>query len=109
MSQALAKLQCEPCQGGVPALTPEQIKPLLAQLSGWEVVNDHHLSKTYAFKNFVQGLLFTNKIGEIAEQQQHHPDIHLAYDAVTITIWTHKIDGLTHSDFVLAAKCDAVV
>ena len=71
---------------------------------GWQVVNEHHLEKEYEFKNFREALEFTNRVGELAEEQGHHPDIYLAWGKVKLTIWTHKIDGLTESDFVFAAK-----
>ena len=106
----LASRQCVPCRGGVPPLTPEEANPLLEQLgNGWEVIENHHLAKSYDFPDFMQALAFTNRVGEMAEQQGHHPDIHLAWGRVGITVWTHKIDGLTESDFVFAAKCDAVL
>ena len=73
---------------------------------GWQVVEEHHLEKEFRFRNFAEALAFTNKIGAIAEEQGHHPDIDLAWGKVCVTIWTHKIDGLTRSDFVLAAKID---
>jgi 4a-hydroxytetrahydrobiopterin dehydratase len=80
---------------------------LHAQLEGgWRVVDEHHLEKTYAFPDFAQALAFTNRVGEIAETEGHHPDIHLAWGKTVLTIWTHKIDGLTESDFILAAKVD---
>lgn len=104
----LASQKCVPCKGGVPALKGADLRPLLAQLDGWEVVNEHHLEKTYRFADFVSALAFTNRLGALAEEQGHHPDIHLAWGKVRVTIWTHKIDGLTQSDFVLAAKCDAL-
>jgi 4a-hydroxytetrahydrobiopterin dehydratase len=104
----LANKQCEPCRGGVPPLNPEQTKTLLDELrGGWKIVDNHHLDKTYIFDDFKQALDFTNKVGEIAEAQGHHPDIHLAWGQVRLNIWTHKIDGLTESDFILAAKADA--
>jgi 4a-hydroxytetrahydrobiopterin dehydratase len=102
----LAARQCVPCQGGVPPLTRDQIGPLLEQLSGWEVVNGHHLSKSYTFPNFIGALTFVNKVGALAEQEAHHPDIYLAWGKARIDIWTHKINGLTESDFILAAKID---
>lgn len=105
MSELSAK-QCVPCQGGVPALTGDEIKPLLGQLDGWEVVNDHHLVKNHTFPDFAQALAFVNRVGDLAEQQGHHPDIYLAWGKVRVEIWTHKIDGLTESDFILAAKID---
>ncbi len=97
---------CVPCKGGVPALEGDQITPLLSQIAGWQVVNEHHLSKAYAFPDFVTALAFVNRIGELAEQQGHHPDIQLTWGKVGIEIWTHKIDGLTESDFIMAAKID---
>lgn len=72
-------------------------------------MRDHHLTKTFTFKNFREALAFTNEVGRIAEQQKHHPDIYLSWGRVRLDIWTHKIDGLTESDFVLAAKCDAAL
>ena len=102
----LADRQCVPCKGGVPPLTGEQIAPLLAHLDGWNVVEKHHLEKRYKLKNFVQALDLVNRIGAIAEEQNHHPDIFLAWGRVDVKIWTHKINGLTESDFVFAAKCD---
>lgn len=103
---SLADKQCVPCKGGVPPLTPADITPLLAQLDGWSVVDNHHLEKTYILKDFVQALALVNRIGAIAEAQNHHPDIFLAWGRVGVKIWTHKINGLTESDFVFAAKCD---
>ncbi len=102
----LASKACVPCQGGVPALTGDQIKPLLEQLDGWEVVNEHHLTKGYTFPDFKQALAFVNKVGDVAERESHHPDIRFTWGTARIDIWTHKIDGLTESDFVLAAKID---
>ena len=102
----LASAHCEPCRGGGPPLAAEQIAPLQAQLTGWEVVGDHHLTKTYVFPDFAMGLDFVNRVGAIAEAEGHHPDLLLAWGKVRVDIWTHKVDGLTRSDFVLAAKCD---
>jgi 4a-hydroxytetrahydrobiopterin dehydratase len=91
----------------MPPLTAEEIQPLLAQLDGWTVIDTHHLEKQYKLKNFAEALELVNRIGAIAEQQNHHPDIFLAWGTVGVTIWTHKINGLTESDFIFAAKCDA--
>jgi 4a-hydroxytetrahydrobiopterin dehydratase len=102
----LAERQCVPCRGGVPPLAGEEVRKLVEQLDGWQVVSDHHLQKTYSFKNFREALDFVNRIGELAEEQGHHPDICFGWGEAEITIWTHKIDGLTESDFVLAAKID---
>ena len=80
---------------------------LLRKLANdWRVVDGHHLEKDYKFKNFVEALDFTNRVGAIAEAQGHHPDILLSWGRVEVTLWTHKIDGLTESDFIMAAKID---
>ena len=102
----LAERECVPCRGGVPPLKGEEIKELSAQLAEWQIINEHHLQKTYAFKDFRESLNFINHVGELAEEQGHHPDICFGWGKADITIWTHKIDGLTESDFVLAAKID---
>ncbi|RPI28727.1 MAG: 4a-hydroxytetrahydrobiopterin dehydratase [Acidobacteria bacterium] len=104
----LAEKSCVPCRGGVPPLTPEQIQPLAAQVNNWDVVGNHHIQKRFKFPDFVAALDFVNQIGDIAEREDHHPDIELSWGKVMMTIWTHKIDGLTESDFVLAAKIDEV-
>jgi 4a-hydroxytetrahydrobiopterin dehydratase len=104
----LAERTCVPCRGGVPPLTPEQVAALLTQVEGWKVVENHHLAKRYGLKNFAEALALVNRIGAIAEEQGHHPDLALAWGRVEVEIWTHKIDGLTESDFILAAKCDQV-
>ena len=102
----LAEKSCIPCRGGVPPLTGEQIQPLAAQVNNWNVANNHHLEKEFKFPDFKTALDFVNKAGAIAEEQGHHPDIYLAWGKVRVKIWTHKIDGLTESDFILAAKID---
>ena len=102
----LAAKDCVPCRGGVPPLRGNEIQDLLRQLSGWEVVNEHHLRKEYTFRNFRESLDLVNRVGQLAEEQGHHPDICFGWGKAEITIWTHKIDGLTESDFVLAAKID---
>jgi 4a-hydroxytetrahydrobiopterin dehydratase len=102
----LSARECVPCRGGVPPLEGEEIRKLLKELDGWEVVNEHHLKKRYKFGDFRESLAFVNRVGELAEQQGHHPDICFGWGQAEITIWTHKIDGLTESDFILAAKID---
>ena len=103
----LAEKQCVPCKGGVPPLAGEPLRALARELGGgWRVVDDHHLEKEFRFPDFRQALDFTNRVGELAEEQNHHPDLHLAWGRVRVVIWTHKIDGLTESDFVFAAKAD---
>lgn len=107
MEKSLASKHCVPCSGGVPRLTGEEIAPLLGQLDGWEVVEEHHLSKEYKFPNFADALAFVNRVGAIAEQEGHHPDIAFGWAYANIKIYTHAIDGLTESDFILAARIDA--
>ncbi len=103
----LAAKDCVPCKGGVPPLRGEELLRLQAELGhGWQVVDEHHLEKEYRFKNFREALSFTNRVGEVAEAQGHHPDLYLAWGRVRVTLWTHKIDGLTESDFVFAAKTE---
>ena len=110
MARDLASMECVPCRGGVPPLTKTEIAPYLSDLGNdWRVVDDHHLEKTYRFANFRQALDFTNRVGELAEEIGHHPDIELAWGRVRLTIWTHKIDGLNEADFVFAAKADRVL
>lgn len=105
----LAKMECVPCKGGVPPMTPAQASEWLARLGGgWEVVGDHHLRKVYRFPDFRLALAFTNRIGELAEAVGHHPDLELAWGRVGVTIWTHEIGGLSETDFVFAAKVDAL-
>lgn len=107
-TEDLAAQQCVPCRGGVPALAGAELEALLARLgpNGWVAAGGHHLVKTFPFPDFAQALAFVNRVGELAEEQGHHPDLHLAWGKVRVEIWTHKIDGLTESDFVLAAKID---
>ena len=102
----LSAKECVPCRGGVPPLQGEEIAKLLPELNGWEVVAGHHLKKKYGFSNFRESLVFVNRVGELAEEQGHHPDICFGWGSAEISIWTHKIDGLTESDFILAAKID---
>jgi 4a-hydroxytetrahydrobiopterin dehydratase len=109
MSNELAQKTCVPCRGGVPPLTETEANGLLRQVSGWSAIETHHLEKEFTFPDFVQALAATNRIGALAEEQGHHPDLYLAWGKVRVTIWTHKIDGLTESDFILAAKIDEVV
>ena len=103
----LAKKTCIPCRGGVPPVKGTQLADLQEKLKNdWKIINEHHLEKEYSFKNFKEALDFTIKVGELAENQDHHPDIFLTWGKVKVTIWTHKIDGLTESDFIFAAKAD---
>ncbi len=107
-TMSLARKECVPCKGGVPPLKGDELNRLSEQVEGWDVIEEHHLSKTYKFPNFVKALEFVNKVGSIAEQQGHHPNIFLTWGKARIETWTHKIDGLTESDFILAAKIDEI-
>lgn len=105
----LSKKRCIPCRGGIPPLKGESLKEMHSHLDkNWNIIDEHHLEREFIFKNFQEALAFTNKIGEIAEQEDHHPDILLSYGKVRVLLWTHKIDGLSESDFILAAKYDTI-
>ena len=110
MPSDLAQKQCVPCKGGVPPLGGKELKDLQKKLGGnWKVVDEHHLYKRYSFDDFQSALEFTTRLGAVAEEQGHHPEICLTWGRADVKIWTHKIDGLTESDFILAAKADAVL
>jgi len=102
----LADKNCVPCRGDVPALKGEQLHSLSHQLPNWKVINEHHITRTFTFPDFKQALDFVNRVGALGEEQGHHPDILLAWGKAEITLWTHKVDGLTESDFIMAAKID---
>ena len=105
MINALAGKECKPCSGETPKLQGDELARLTAELgSGWRVVDEHHLEKDYKFKNFSEALSFTNKVGQLAESVNHHPDIFLAWGRLKLTLWTHSIGGLSESDFIFAAK-----
>jgi 4a-hydroxytetrahydrobiopterin dehydratase len=105
----LANQDCVPCKGGVPPMSALEIQETLRQVPEWKAVDNHHLTRTFTFRDFKQALDFVNRAGAIAEQQGHHPDIFLAWGKAEITLWTHKVNGLTHSDFVMAAKIDQIL
>lgn len=106
----LASRDCVPCRGGVPPLESDEPRRLEEQLGKvWQVVDDHHLEKSFRFDNFRQALDFTNKLGELAETINHHPDICLGWGRVSVTLWTHKIGGLAEADFIWAAKADRLL
>ncbi|MBE0537036.1 MAG: 4a-hydroxytetrahydrobiopterin dehydratase [Phycisphaerae bacterium] len=103
----LAENQCIPCKGGIGPLKPSEIEPLKAQLHpDWHIVDGRHLERKFKFKDFKAALEFANKVGAIAEEQQHHPDIQVGWGKVVVTLCTHKIKGLHENDFILAAKVD---
>lgn len=113
----LAEKQCVPCRGGVPPLTRDELAPFLAQIdSEWTLQSGRdgkerdytYLTRTFRFDDFKDAMEFAKRVGQMAEEQQHHPDLHVAWGRVTVEIWTHKIQGLTESDAVFAAKCDAL-
>ena len=104
----LASKTCVPCKGGTPPLRGEGLDELRRQVPGWEVVEEHHLRRRFRFENFREALRFVNKVGDLAEEQGHHPDVAFGWGYAEITVWTHKIDGLTESDFVFAAKVDRI-
>lgn len=104
---SLADQKCIPCRGGVPPMEREPANAMLKELaSGWAINDAGHLERTYSFENFVDAMAFANKVGEIAEDEGHHPDLYVAWGKCGVEIWTHKISGLTESDFFLAAKAD---
>jgi 4a-hydroxytetrahydrobiopterin dehydratase len=106
MSDLLSK-KCVPCSVGAPNLNEEEINELLPSLKeDWKVIDNKKLEKNYKFKNFREALDFVNKVGELAENEGHHPDIYLSWGKVVIQLWTHKIHGLHENDFILAAKID---
>jgi 4a-hydroxytetrahydrobiopterin dehydratase len=103
----LAKNQCVPCRGGIPPLKGDALQKMFALLGNdWQVVNEHHLEKQYSFPNWAKAMALANKVSEIAEQQNHHPDLYITWGKTKVQIWTHKIDGLTESDFYFAAKVE---
>ena len=106
---SLAAKTCVPCRGGVPPLRGQELVSLHQHVPEWQVVSEHHLVRQFKFSDFKQALAFVNRVGDLAEAQGHHPDILLAWGKAEITLWTHKINGLTESDFIMAAKIDQTV
>lgn len=108
-TDSLANRRCIPCEGGIPKLDAAAAGDLLRQLNEhWSIIDGHHLHRDYRFADFVSALRFVNQVGALAEENGHHPDLFLAYGKVGVTVWTHAVDGLTESDFILAAKIDAL-
>ncbi|HET9408288.1 MAG TPA: 4a-hydroxytetrahydrobiopterin dehydratase [Candidatus Sulfotelmatobacter sp.] len=108
----LAEKTCVPCKGGMPPLKGAELEVMhhkLPQYAHWKVVSEHHITREFKFPDFKQALDFVNRVGDVAEQQGHHPDILLTWGKAEITLWTHKIDGLSESDFIMAAKIDRLV
>jgi 4a-hydroxytetrahydrobiopterin dehydratase len=105
----LAARACVPCRGGVPPLKGADLDFFAKELGhDWQVVEEHHLEKAFSFDDWAGAITFTNRVSDIAEEQNHHPDVLTSWGKVTVTIWTHKIDGLTESDFIFAAKVQEV-
>lgn len=107
----LTDTPCVPCRGGIPPLTRDAIAPLHSQVPDWEVAERDgilYLAREFRFKNFREALDFAVQVGELAEREQHHPDLHVAWGKVRVETWTHKIRGLHQNDFILAAKTDAL-
>src|ERR1700752_5319811 len=106
MPEQLADKKCVPCKGGVLPTKGRELQELMKAVPEWKVVNEHHLTREFKFPDFQQALDFVNRVGAVAEEQGHHPDILLAWGKAEVTLWTHKINGLTESDFIMAAKID---
>ena len=107
MANTLTQKKCTPCQGGIPPLTPEQIKPFMDELADeWELVENKKIRRQYEFPKFTDAVAFINRVADLAEEEGHHPDIILHYNKLTFELWTHKINGLFDNDFILAAKID---
>ena len=104
----LAQKSCVPCEGGVLPLGAREVFDYLKQVPGWKSIRNHHIAKVFEFSDFKTALAFVNEVGVLAEKEGHHPDINLSWGKAQIELWTHKIDGLTESDFVLAAKIDTL-
>jgi 4a-hydroxytetrahydrobiopterin dehydratase len=103
----LASRNCEPCRSGAQPLKGKALAELATQIDpAWAVVEEHHLRREFRFKNFAQALAFANRVGALAEEQAHHPDIEFGWGRAAVEIWTHKIGGLLEADFIFAAKCD---
>lgn len=107
-NEELRTIKCVPCEGGVPKLTAAEAEQQNAQVQGWTILGDpDRISKNWTVKNFVAGMAFFEKVMQLAEDEGHHPDLHLVgYRNVTIDIWTHAVGGLSLNDFILAAKID---
>jgi len=106
--EKLSERRCVPCHGGVPRLRGAGAEQLLKELRGWELVEEHHLSKSFKFPNFAEALEFVNRAALVAEEEGHHPDINFGWGYAHFKIYTHAIGGLSESDFILAAKIDEI-
>ena len=104
----LTQKKCVPCEGGTPPLTKENIEEYMKEVQGWEVRDNKLIAKTFGFKSFKEAIDFVNQAAGIAEEEQHHPDIHIRYKKVTLELTTHAIKGLSENDFIMASKIDVV-
>ena len=103
----LADQSCVPCRGGVPPMDETRAKEFLRELEdGWRLNTGGHLEREYRLQNFAEAMALANKLADVAEQEGHHPDLYIAWGKCKVEIWTHKIKGLTESDFYFAAKAD---
>lgn len=105
----LKAMKCVPCRGSEPTLNDEQIEKMKPQVPDWDVIEvdgEKRLQRSFKFKGFTRALDFTNQVGKIAEEQDHHPALITEWGKVTVTWWTHKIGGLHQNDFIMAAKTD---
>lgn len=109
MTSQLSRKHCVPCEGGISPLHPDEYGAFLRTLNGWDDINQNKIEKIFRFKDFKEALAFINSVGEIAETEQHHPDIYLFnWNKVKITLSTHALNGLSENDFILAAKIDEI-
>lgn len=106
---SLTKKKCVPCEGGIPPLVEGEIEKNLSEIKEWHAIDNHHIEKETTFPDFKSALSFVNKVGELAERENHHPNICFTWGKVEITIFTHKINGLHENDFILAAKIDELI
>lgn len=108
MNEELVTKKCVPCEGGVSAMSQEEANQYLSKVIGWELIEGTKIKKEFKFKNFKESLNFVNKVGSIAEEEQHHPNITIIYNKVQISLTTHAIGGLSQNDFIMAAKIDRI-
>ena len=107
MNMDLKNKKCVPCEGGIPPLTPEEVKTYMKELKeGWKVYENRRIYKTYSFVNFKHTMSFVNEVAELAEEEGHHPVMHVYYGKVDMELWTHAINGLSENDFIMAVKMD---
>jgi 4a-hydroxytetrahydrobiopterin dehydratase len=105
---SLNKKKCVPCQGGIPPLNAKEINVLIKQLNGWYVEDNKKLKKEYEFSTYFDAINFVNSVAKLAEDEQHHPYIHINFKKILVIMFTHKIDGLHENDFIMASKCDNI-